>query len=529
MRSGWVLGLALWLTVNLWGWRAQAQSDPYYAEGLYLLQQQQFDRAAERLEQSTRLQARGDNLFALGVAYFRLHRYAQAHAAYTQALRQVPDEALSARIRSGLGDVLLQLEDYAPAVELYQRALAQEPTWAGVRLRLATAYLRLGRVDEALNEAETLRQYPNSTQEAAFLRSLIYLAQEQWEPASAELEQLSQDPVYRFQAWQQLNWLYRLQGRTDDAARTARLLVKYYGLAGPQAYQLAAGTWLERVRDCVGTRGCEPTQLAAEARDFFQRWLLLAPQQSQAYDGLGQLEQWLARWPEAKTAYAQAHRLFPERAVYVLHLALMERALGQSAEAKRRLQELPLPQDPQLWPELALWGIDQPELFVRWSTALPRQTDAQRGLALFWHTYIDWQRDGNWTPERELSWQRAERLLRSGAEVQVIQALRLWRAGQPEWALSLLRQTHAHSREFWLPLEMLARVQSRHQPEKATVWLNAAYRTMPHSLFLAETLLQLSESETARREHVRRILQTFPQNTHFQAAYLEMMGIHSDD
>lgn len=523
MLRRWVLGL--WLSLGLVVLPVAAQSDPYYAEGLYLLQQQQFEPAAQRLEQSARLQARADNLFALGVAYFRLHRYAQAHTAYTEALRHVPDEALSARIRSGLGDVLLQLEDYGPAVDLYQRALGQEPTWAGVRLRLATAYLRLGRVEEALHEAETLRQYPNSNQEAAFLRSLIYLAQEDWEPASAELELLSQDPVYRFQAWQQLNWLYRLQGRTEDAVRVARLLIKHYSLAGPQAYQLAAGTWLEGVRDCVALPACDPVPLAEEARNFFQRWLLLAPQQSQAYDGLGQLEQWLARWPEAREAYLQAHRLFPERPTYLLHLAVMERALGQSESAVQRLQALSIPPDSQLWPELAPWALEQPDLFSHWSAQLPRRTDQHRGLALFWHTYVDWQRDGQWTPERELSWQRAERLLRTGGEVQVIQALRLWRAGQPDWALSLLKQAHSQAREFWLPVEMLARIQANYQPEKATVWLNTAYRLNPHSLFLAETLLQLSEGTPAHREHLRRILQTFAENTRFQAAYLEMMGV----
>ena len=485
-----------------------AEGDLLYAEGLQLLQQGFYQEASRQLERAVRLRPQPDRCFALGVAYFQLHRPTQAYQAYQQALGLLPEPALAARIRSGLGDVYFELEDYPQAVEAYRQALSFQPAWSGVRLKLATSYLRLERFGEALRESESLLASPSPLSEAYYLRSLIYLARHQWEAAIQELERLRAQPEHRFEAYQQLNWLYRLQQRYDQASEVARLAVAEYGQSVPQAYQLAAATGLEQLTFCLPLAGCRPQP--AQLRCDLERWLLMSPEQPQGYFELGWLEQLEGNPEAARDAYRRAYSLFPSRSDYLLKLAEMEWTLGQRQSVHQWLADLPAPNSPSLWRELPKWAEAEPELLQRWWRQLRPGVELPRQLLSFWLSYLE-----------ALPPPAAD-----AAEAQVLQALRLWQAGQADWARPLLLQARQQEPQWWLPCELLGRIALEQEPAAALPWLEAAYRLNPISRQLALLLAEGLPPGPARRQHLQRALQTFPEEPILQELYLKQLTVN---
>lgn len=488
---------ALWLLcclicLPLWA----GEADLSYAEGLQLLKQGFNAEAAVALERSVRQQPLAASLFALGVSYSRLHRQSQAYQAYQQALSLLPDPALGARIRGGLGDVYFELGDFASAAEAYRQALDFQTSWDGVRLKLATTYLRLGRFSEALRESETLLQSPIPASEARYLRSLIYLARHQWSEATQELEALAAEGEHRFEAYMQLNWLYRLQQNYPQADRVARKAVKHFGTQQPQAYQLAVSTLLEKLTLCLPT-GCELQPDLELARSYLERWLLIAPDQPQSYYQLGQLEQLSGDYASAREAYLRAYEGFSERPDYLLKLAEMDWSLGKRSQARAWLQKLPvLDLNSGLGRELAKW----PEFASFLQSANHQDTP-------LWQNYLE-------------SWLRLNPRSNEQAEAQILQGLKLWRAGQTAWALPLFEQAHLQAPQWWLPCELSGRLLLSSNPAAALPWLQAAVRLNPMSQELTLLWLQYLPAGEQRNRILQQALQTFPESSELQELFL---------
>lgn len=489
-----------------------ADGELLYAEGLQLLQQGLYPEASRTLERAADLSPLPERLFALGVAYFRQHRPAQAYQAYQQALSRLPEPGLSARIRSGLGDVYFEMEDYARAADVYRQALDFQPGWTGVRLKLATSYLRLERYNEALSESETLLKAQDPLIEAYYLRSLIYLGRHEWQAATSELEALAARQPRRFEAYQQLNWLYRLQRRYTEAVKVADDAAAAYRSL-PQAYQLAAVTRLDKMTQCLPTPDCRIASDGEAARGHLDRWLLLAPEQPQVYFELGRLEQLSGDRQAARDAFEHAFLLFPARSDYLLRLAETDWALNQRTKAREWLKSLPMPEaGSPLWRELAKWQSQDPALLASWmarqNKPLPAMTNPSDDLA-FWLGFLNW-------------------LLPDGAsqpalrpETQTLQALRLWRAGETRWARQLLLQAHQQDPEWWLPCELLGRISVETGSADAINWLTAAYALHPGSRDLALRLAQQLPAGPERRTHLEQSLQTFPEDSQLQELYLQ--------
>ena len=506
------VALALSAALLIWAPAAFALDETarlLYAEGLQLLQQGHYQQASQRFERAIRIQPRAELSFALGVAYFRLHQPVQAYQAYLQALSLLPDPGLSARIRSGLGDVFFDTEDYAQAIAAYRSALDHQPTWTGVRLKLATSYLRLGRYSEALRESENLLAEQTPLSEARYLRSLIYVARQQWPAAIEELEQLAREPAHRFEAWRQLNWIYRMQQRYDRATELAQEVLAEFGPSIPQAYQLAAATLLEKLTLCLPEPQCQSPQEKRQLHEYLERWVLMTPDQPQSHFELGWLAQLEGDWPAARDAYERAHRLFPSRPDYLLKLAEMEWALGRQPDARIRLEQLaPLMPDSPLWRELPRWSAHHPSLFARWTGADGFPTQIQP----FWLSYL------NGLKRNASALSDAAKL---SAPDQTLQALRLWQAGQPAWARALLLQARRQESQWWLPSELLGRLQLETGASDALLWLEAAYRLNPISRDLALLLAEHLPPGAQRREHLKRALQTFADDPRLQELYLQ--------
>ena len=159
------------LVGNAWG------LERHYKEGLQLLKQRYFALATEKFRKA--LQQESDNAeiwFALGVSLYQQQDLLGAYQAYKSGLRLLPELALQARLRSGLGDIYFEQQNFNQAIAAYLQALEYQPGWSGVRLKLATALLREQRFEEALFHSEQLQQQSLPPAESLYLQSLIYLA-----------------------------------------------------------------------------------------------------------------------------------------------------------------------------------------------------------------------------------------------------------------------------------------------------------------------------------------------------------------
>ncbi|MBF2053345.1 MAG: tetratricopeptide repeat protein [Candidatus Sericytochromatia bacterium] len=497
---------------------AEEAFDRDYAEGLALLQQQAFETALIPLRRSTRTQPRSENFFALGVALFRLQRLPEAWQAYQQALRYLPDPALKARIRSGLGDLHFATEDYVNAINHYHEALDYEPRWNGARLRLATAYLRLERYSAALTITEQALAYagPAPQPELHALRSLIYLSQQQWQAATTELSALAEYPGYFVEAQQHLNWMYRFRKDYPEANTLADQLLQSHGQ--PEIWQMAALTKLEYLNACdLQLLPCSPghyQQLSQEAGEVLSRWILSTPDQPQAYYYLGLWAQHRLDWPAALQAYQRAAQLFPERQYYQLKQAEMHWTLGERQPAEKTLSVLRFQKGD--WRE-GFKAYAMESLPSAWQQAA-LQNDPASPQGLFWQGYLHWQQAPG---DKNKAWHTLLSQHSSSPEARLAEALQLLRSGNRTWTYALLRQTARERPENWLSAYYLGILQAEHDCPAALPWLQRAYRQNPTALAVHHGLLRCLPPEQQAAQLIRS-LQTFPSEDAFQQLYLEL-------
>lgn len=110
-------------------------------------QARKFKQAEADLTQAVQVAPVDPAIYAdRGYFYMRVGRYPDALGDFVSGTRLEPDNAI---FSYGAGRVLANLQDYAAAVDLYNRALELDPTHARRFLSRAEAFVALGRYDEA--------------------------------------------------------------------------------------------------------------------------------------------------------------------------------------------------------------------------------------------------------------------------------------------------------------------------------------------------------------------------------------------
>jgi len=151
----------------------------------------------------------------------------RAIALLERATRQDPDYA-EAWAALGLahnlkGSFMSLPELQLRAIEHERRAIALDPDLAAARLWLGSAYVGLGRYDEAVPEIrEALRLEPDNASAHAWLARAYWIGEGRLDDGVRELEHtidLNPDAGY---SYLQLSLLYALAGRLDDAEKAAR-------------------------------------------------------------------------------------------------------------------------------------------------------------------------------------------------------------------------------------------------------------------------------------------------------------------
>jgi tetratricopeptide (TPR) repeat protein len=284
--------------------------EPENREGLYikaaaLIGQGKLDEGLRLLEKLSGREGFPAAEIARAEALVGLDRAEQADQVVRGALARHPDDA---RSLAAAGVVSLARKDYAQAERLYARARDRDPEDPQIRLGLAAARARQGRVAEAIQELEALSprahtgavvsalaryyldsnrpadaitllgpmvaQYPRYAQ-ARFLLGLAYLSNGDPDRARVELEalerQLPEDPtVQRYLAGVYL----KLDRASDALARLAPLA---------KTFERDPEYHVERGRALAALGRLDEAQRAAETA------LRIAPETLQAYVLLGEI------------------------------------------------------------------------------------------------------------------------------------------------------------------------------------------------------------------------------------------------
>jgi len=105
-----------------------------------------------------------------GLQLFREKRYAEAEAAFTEALKLRPDFALAA---NNLGYVYFKQDKFAEALRWYENTLAMDPSRAIAYCNMGDAHLRLGEREKAKKAFQTCVELAPKSPSAGYAQEML--------------------------------------------------------------------------------------------------------------------------------------------------------------------------------------------------------------------------------------------------------------------------------------------------------------------------------------------------------------------
>lgn len=514
-------------------WSPSAWPFEDYQHGLELLQAGHYVKAAKRLQAALQQQPHDPNIaFALGVAYYQMRNYAAAFESYRQALKELPPLELQARLYSGLGDVSFALEDHEQAIGYYQQALFYNTSWLGVRLRLAESLLKQKYFASALQELTYILRYEPLLTEAYRLRSLVYLSQQDFERALRDLEQVNLNQTTKsFDFYVQLNWLYRINHKWDEAIAIGQQLVQTWGISNPDSYRILADSLLAQLQAQLATNQVPLPEHYDRVLQYYQRYTLSQPNNPLGHYKIGQLYQIQGDLEQAHVFYKQAYQLFPQRLPYLLNMLEIESALGRYPQAFQTLVRL----QPVFEGDIHYWearvkfdrGQDTTAILAALELWMAKETKPEwlaRGLFLRGKCL---SRQGAEPFVWQSQWQKAEALAPHLPEADIIRAERMKLIGHIPWAIELYRQAQFKRPDWAVPYQSLGNLYVHQQqwPQALALLLQAHfYAPADYGVMrqLEQTLLAMNDHQRLKPLYERALI-TFPSDRYFQQHYLEFL------
>ena len=165
--------------------------EPLWAEAADLRTQKSYAAAVEIYEQIAILSPHDpEPLRAIGDIYLTQQRWPLAEDAFNRALTR---DGENTQALAGLAAARWEQEDHPQAIELWEHAVvkSQEPAPPGARVRLALAYLDVGRLSDA--EAMLRQELSHSGSPVTRLYLAMMQATDDPEAAQQELEAIADD------------------------------------------------------------------------------------------------------------------------------------------------------------------------------------------------------------------------------------------------------------------------------------------------------------------------------------------------
>jgi tetratricopeptide (TPR) repeat protein len=189
------------------------ERDANLALGLYCCRQGDLNRAVSFYQRGLQINSHDADL-ALGVACYKLGDLNNAAVFYQRALQIDPTDATTL---NGLGSVLADQKQFAPAIEYYRNALRLNPNYVSAYVNLGTALSEIGRNDEALEQyREALKLAPDNPEIHNGLGGILFLQGRSNEAIQECQQALAINPDYVY-ALRNLGSILAAQGRYDEA------------------------------------------------------------------------------------------------------------------------------------------------------------------------------------------------------------------------------------------------------------------------------------------------------------------------
>lgn len=178
-----------------------------------------------------------EHYLALGDTYYQMAQFDHAREKYNEAFRLAPrgspDRNWKVRFLHRIGDIDLQRVDWRQAVAVYEQIRSLAPGDEKARLTLMDLYYRFGQPERALRELDALLHL---YQEAGKTQKAITVLQEQVQarpndiPLRVRLAQIYLNTGKMEEALQELDTLGELQlqaGRIQDAITTIKVILRF--------------------------------------------------------------------------------------------------------------------------------------------------------------------------------------------------------------------------------------------------------------------------------------------------------------
>lgn len=299
---------------------------PYHGLAVILSEQGDYESARTYFRQAiarhTRPADQSASWDGLGDVYMALADYEQALAAYQEATRLMPHEALP---WYSLGNAYGALERDSEAIEPYRRAIELDPTFPWSYHQLGLVYERRAEYAPAMilfqQAIERHQDAPARARSWTSLGDVYSALGRQQEAIDAYRQAVAHDDGFEL-PWLGLGREYSLAGRYEEAVNAYRQVIK---LESGEAH-----SWFG-----LGN-ACSALNRDDEAIAAYQQAIELEPQAAWPYNNLGFVYQKLGRYQEAIQLYQQAldrHADGPGKAVTWDNLGNTYRVQGEFDEA----------------------------------------------------------------------------------------------------------------------------------------------------------------------------------------------------
>jgi tetratricopeptide (TPR) repeat protein len=300
----------------------EANPEALFVEAKIDLAERELDAAAASLRRA--LEARPEWAqahFLLGSTLLLQGDRTAARAEVSRALELDAElleaQRILARIHASLGDNAL-------AVESGRRVLRRDPDDAATRILVAQSLLRLGKVDEALAELETIPQEDRGV-EAHYALGRLYSKKRDWEEARRHLMAAYEPDAPNFEVLRALLDLDVRDGRLEESADRIEAAQQ----AKPDDAQLTR-LWGE-VLLYSGEK--------VEAEAAFRRAIELDPNDVSGYQNLARYLAIAGRPAEVLATYEEALERNPESAPLNMVVGSLYELQSRNEEAMARYEE----------------------------------------------------------------------------------------------------------------------------------------------------------------------------------------------
>ncbi|BAZ45171.1 serine/threonine protein kinase containing TPR domain [Chondrocystis sp. NIES-4102] len=250
--------------------------------------------------------------FGRGEALYKLERYPEALAAYSEATRLKESEF---RYWQKQGDTLYQLERYTEAIAVYNRALELEPNQGELYNSKGRALYQLENYPKALEMQESALKFDQHNPQFMSDRAKNLLALKRYSEALSEFNRLRAIKPLNVQLWEDKSLVLTALNRPQEAATVIQEVIQAYQSI-LQKQKLDSKVWLDFANFLATNKIYQP------ALNSYKQVIKLKPDFYQAWLGKGKVLTQLNQEESALTALNQALQIRPQS-----YLALQAKGL----------------------------------------------------------------------------------------------------------------------------------------------------------------------------------------------------------